>query len=168
MVKTKEYIRVSELDQEFKFEVSKRSGGENIKACFACGACDGGCPVRKIYSDYHPRKIIHMVLLGMKDKVLSSPLIWLCSTCYTCCERCPQNVKLCEVMNVLKNMAAEAGHVPSALAMQPELFSKFGRLYEIDDFDNKKRDKLGLPAIKMEASDVAKIMEICGLSRDKA
>ena len=168
MAKAKEYIRISELDQEFKFEVSRRSGGENIKACFACGACDGGCPVRKIYSDYHPRKIIHMVLLGMKDKVLSSPLIWLCSTCYTCYERCPQNVKLCEVMNVLKNMAAEAGHVPSALAMQPELFSKFGRLYEIDDFDNKKRDKLGLPAIKMEASDVAKIMEICGLSRDKA
>jgi len=48
--------------------------------------------------------------------------------------------------------------------MQPEIVSKFGRLYEIDDFDNKKRDKLGLPAIKTEACDMAKIMEMCHLS----
>lgn len=164
---SEEKIRVKDLDANFKFEVSKRSGGENIKACFACGTCDAGCPVRDVYPDYDPRKIIRMVILGMKERVLKSPLIWLCSTCYTCYERCPQDVKLREVMNVLQNMAAEEGHVPSNLKMQPGLLSNFGRLYEIDDFDNKKRTKIGLPEIKMEAKEIEEIIRHTGLDRFK-
>ena len=166
MAKEKEdVIRVSELDSNFKFEVSERSGGERIKACFTCGTCTAGCPVRDVCSDYDPRKIIRMVILGMRKEVLSSPVIWLCSTCYTCYERCPQDVRVTEVMNVLKNMATEEGHVPPNLKIQPGLLSQFGQLYEIDDFDNKKRDKIGLPAIKMEAKDVEEIIKLSGLDK---
>lgn len=165
MPETKEPIKINELDHSFKFEVSKRSGGENIKACFACGTCSAGCPIREFYPDYNPRKIVHMVLLGMKKEVLSSPVIWLCSTCYTCYERCPQDVKLIEVMNVLKNMATEEGYAPPALKMQPGLLSKFGRLYEIDEFDNKKREKFSLPKIRMEAKEVEEIIKLTGLDK---
>ncbi len=165
MPENREPIRVSKLDPSFKFEVSKRLGGENIKACFACGTCSAGCPIHEFYPDYNPRKIVHMVLLGMKKEVLSSPVIWLCSTCYTCYERCPQDVKLIEVMNVLKNMATEEGYAPPALKMQPGLLAKFGRLYEIDEFDNKKREKFSLPKIKMEAKEVEEIIKLTGLDK---
>jgi len=101
----------------------------------------------------------------MKKEVLSSPVIWLCSTCYTCYERCPQDVKLIEVMNVLKNMATEEGYAPPALKMQPGLLSKFGRLYEIDEFDNKKREKFSLPKIRMEAKEVEEIIKLTGLDK---
>jgi hypothetical protein len=47
--------------------------------------------------------------------------------------------------------------------MQVKLLSDFGRLYEIDDFDNKKREKLGLPAIKMDREEIGEIIKMTGL-----
>ena len=86
---TMEVIQVSTLDPKFKHDVAQQPGGEGLKACFACGACTGGCPVSEVDGAYDPRKIIRMVLLGMKEKVLSSDLIWLCAMCYTCSFHCP-------------------------------------------------------------------------------
>jgi heterodisulfide reductase subunit C len=165
MVSDTNVINVSDLDPSFKYEITAQPGGENIKACFACGTCSAGCPIREIDERYNPRRIIRMALLGMRDRVLSSDFIWLCSTCYTCYERCPQDVRLVEVMNVLKNMAVQAGYVPANLAMQPKLLKDFGRLYEIDDFDNKKREKLGLPGIKMEPGEIAEIIRLTKLDK---
>lgn len=84
---------VAELNPQFKCEVSKRPGGENIKNCYACGVCMGSCPVSEINPAYDPRKIIRMILLGMKERVLSSDVIWFCSLCHTCSSICPQHVK---------------------------------------------------------------------------
>ena len=81
-------IHVADLDPNFKYEVAREPGGENIRYCFACGTCTASCPVRAVDEKYNPRKIIRMVLLGMKEEVLKSDFIWLCSTCYTCHERC--------------------------------------------------------------------------------
>ncbi len=156
-------IDLLECDKNFKYEISKEAGAENIMACFACGTCTGGCPVRAVDERYNPRKIIRMALLGMKEAVLSSDFIWLCSSCYTCQERCPQNVRIPEVMTVLKNLAVRSGYVPSPFIQQIKLLVKFGRLYEIDEFDNKKRKALGLPELETNPEEIKKIFEITGL-----
>jgi len=40
-----EKVTVSDkLDPNFKFELSARPGGENLKKCFACGTCTGRLP----------------------------------------------------------------------------------------------------------------------------
>jgi len=104
-------INVSELDSKFKYEVSEQPGGENLKLCFSCGICTAGCPVTEVEGEYNPRKLIRMVLLGMKEEVLSSNLIWLCSLCYTCYARCPQNVKFTDIMGVLRDMALREKYV---------------------------------------------------------
>ena len=61
----------NKLDAQFKYDVAALTGGENIKRCFACGACSGGCLISEIDPQYDPRKLIRMVLLGMKEEVLS-------------------------------------------------------------------------------------------------
>jgi heterodisulfide reductase subunit C len=88
-----------------------------------------------------------MALYGLKERVLSSDFIWLCSSCYACQERCPQGVSITEFMTLLKNMAAREGHMPSGIRAQLDLVKGEGRIYPIDDFDNKKRAKIDLPAV---------------------
>lgn len=152
------------LDPKFKFLIAAEPGGENIKKCFSCGTCTAGCPVREVTDRYNPRKIIRMALLGMKKEVLSSPFIWLCSSCYTCFERCPQDVRIPELMNAIKNIAVREGHLPPAMKTQIDLLSSFGRLLEITDFENEKRRESGLPGLPGKTEDLKKILKKIGLS----
>jgi len=147
-------IHSKDLDPNFKYEVAAELGGANITRCFACGTCTVGCPVRKVDSKYNPRKIIRMVLLGMREDVLKSDFIWLCSTCYTCYDRCPQDVRLTDIMTALKNIAVREGYIHPSFREQARLVGEFGRLYEIEDFDNKKREKMGLPPVKKIIEEV--------------
>lgn len=152
------------LDPHFKFVIAKEPGGENVKKCFSCGTCTAGCPVREVTDRYNPRKIIRMALLGMKKEVLSSQFIWLCSSCYTCFERCPQDVRIPELMNAIKNIAVREGHLPPAMKTQLDLLSSFGRLLEITDFENEKRKESNLPPVQGKTEDIKKILRKIGLS----
>jgi len=146
-------IDLNELDPSFKFRVANRPGGEGITRCFSCKACTAACPIEAVEHKYDPRKIIRMALLGMRDEVVRSEFIWLCSTCYGCTEVCPQDVRFTDVMFAIKNLAAEEACVPSGLMGQKSILKKHGRLYEVSDFENEKREKLGLPAIEEHADD---------------
>ena len=138
---------IDELDPQFKYEVADQPGGENIKNCFACGVCTGGCPVSEIDPAYDPRKIIRMILLGMRERVLSSDFIWLCALCNTCSFICPQNVRFSEVMGALRDMAVKEGYVDSSFPQQIEA---------IDRFTQTLRDKI-LQAVVDKRSKKVKI-----------
>ena len=125
-------LETKNLDSHFKFELASKPGGENIKACFSCGTCTATCPVSQIDAEFNPRKIIRQVLLGLRDEVLSSPVIWRCVQCYGCYAKCPQNVKFTEVMAVLRRMAVEAGHVPAELLDQVEQLDHFAHEFRRD------------------------------------
>ncbi|UCH31177.1 MAG: 4Fe-4S dicluster domain-containing protein [Candidatus Bathyarchaeota archaeon] len=154
-------MEVTKLDPTFKDEVSNTRGGQNIKRCYQCGTCNVGCPVREIEEKYNPRRIIRMTVLGMKKRVLSSDFIWLCSACYTCNERCPQDVRIADVMNALKNLAVKEGYIHSSFAKRLELIETNGRLFPVSQFDNTKRKELGLPQIPPKNEEV---QELCKLT----
>jgi len=155
------------LDPNFKFLIASEPGGENIKKCFSCGTCTAGCPVREVTDRYNPRRIIRMAILGMKKEVLSSPFIWLCSSCYTCYERCPQDVRIPELMNAIKNIAVREGYLPPAMKIQLDLLSSHGRLLEVTDFENEKRKESGLPLLQAKTEDAKKILDRVGDRREK-
>ena len=120
------------LDPNFKFEITARPGGANLKKCFACGTCTAGCPVFHVEQDYNPRKIIHMILLGMREQVLSSRTIWLCAQCYACTANCPQQVDFSDIMFTLRDMAVKEGHAPAALQEKIEMVSKAAHEFRRD------------------------------------
>jgi heterodisulfide reductase subunit C len=141
------HMNLDQAEPGFKNEVAKRHGGANIKLCYACGACSARCPVTQVHPEFDPRRLIRWVILGLKDELLASPLLWLCSTCFTCQETCPQGVGFTEVLFALKNMAAEQGHLPPGMNAQTDLLKEHGRLYEIGEFENQKRVESGLPEL---------------------
>jgi heterodisulfide reductase subunit C len=101
------------LDPDFKYEVAAMPGGENIKKCFACGTCTAGCPVFHVENQYNPRKIIRMILLGMREDVLRSKAIWYCEQCYTCTANCPQDVDFSDIIFALQDLAVKEGFAPA-------------------------------------------------------
>ena len=115
------------------------------------------CPVTAVNDRFNPLRIIRMALYGLKEEVLHSPFIWLCSTCYACQERCPQGVSITELMTLLKNMAVKEGNTHPGIKAQRDLVTGQGRIYPIDDFDNKKRSKIGLPSLPTSC-EVVKIL----------
>ena len=67
----------------------------------------------------------------MKEEVLSSNEIWLCLTCYQCQERCPQKVRVTDIIFDCKNLATEAGKVPpTVVAIAKDILTK-GQLYTV-------------------------------------
>ncbi len=115
-------VAVGQLDLSFRDEIASHPGGENIRRCFACGTCAAGCPVTEVDSEYNCRRIIRQILLGMREEVLSSPLIWMCLVCYRCYVRCPQKVNFTDIMRVLRYLAVKENHV------SPETFERINEL----------------------------------------
>ena len=165
-VEFKEAFRSTELDPEFAREVREHPGGEKLFLCYQCGACAGSCPVGKLTDSYKPRQILRMVSLGFKKDVLSNDSIWLCASCYTCQERCPQGVEIADIMLALRNIAAREGFVPKAFVDQALLLMENGRLIGMSNSIQQQRSKLGLPNVPPTSKEVVKkIVAITGFDK---
>jgi heterodisulfide reductase subunit C len=88
-----------------------------------------------------------MAQLGLKDRVLKSDTLWLCASCFTCTDRCPQDVEVASVIRVLRNLAVENGVVPQVFNEQCASVLESGYAYKIPELRLKKRESLGLPPL---------------------
>jgi heterodisulfide reductase subunit C len=162
-----EIIDVGTFDPHFCDEIGAEPGGEYIRRCFSCSTCTAGCPVATVTDKYNPRRIIHMALLGMREQVLASDFVWLCSVCYTCYERCPQDVRIPELMNGIRNIAVREGYIPRTFRLQVERLRAHGRLYEIEEYENERRAEYGLPPIREDAEEVGWILDRMGVKGEE-
>ena len=96
----------------FADQVRASAGGEKIAQCFSCGTCTASCPIQWIEETYNPRRIIKMVMMGMREQVLSDPVIWLCSACDICYQRCPQGIRISDLMKAIREVAIQEGYEP--------------------------------------------------------
>ena len=81
---------------------------KNMNRCYQCSMCSNGCPVAADM-DYYPNQIIRFVQMGLKDKVLSSRSIWLCTSCETCATRCPNEIEIVRLMDLLRHESRVEG-----------------------------------------------------------
>jgi len=144
---SKEPIKASEIDPKFKYELTRMHGGEKLLKCYQCGTCTSDCPVARFSDTYRPRTLIRMAQLGLKERVLNSPTLWLCAACFTCTDRCPQGVEVASVIRVFRNLAAEKGFVPQVFKDQAANILETGYAYKIPDLRIKKRETQGLPPL---------------------
>lgn len=132
--KTVQAIAPETSRKDFLREVMKMQGGERIVECMQCGSCAGGCPTR-FAMDYSPMQIIKMINLGMKEEVLSSSTIWVCSSCYTCTTRCPRDFNFATLMMSLRNKVIQENQAKDKVQLNFhryffQVISKYGKLHE--------------------------------------
>ena len=121
-------------DAAFTAEVEAHSG-QNVSTCYPCGNCTAGCPAGFVY-DLQASQIMRAVQLGLKDMVLDSKSIWMCLSCSTCSQRCPNNIDVGGVMETLRHMARQEGRVTVPKVEKfwwsfLDTVRAFGRTYEI-------------------------------------
>jgi len=106
-VETTKIEKMPVRDLDFTRKIRKETQS-NFDRCYQCSACSNGCP--SAYAmDYYPNQIIHMVRLGLKKKVLKSKTIWICISCETCGTRCPNEIDIVRLMDILRKEAINGG-----------------------------------------------------------
>ncbi len=140
----KKPIKLQELDRSFKYEVFKNPDGKHLFYCFQCGTCTSSCDVAD-QMDIPPHLLIRMAILGMRDRVLNSKAIWMCTTCFLCEERCPQKVGTTSALFAIKNIATREVGVPKGLRAFVQNVYEVGRSAEVGEFEEEDRESLGLP-----------------------
>ena len=117
-----------------------QKSGISVQRCYQCGKCSAGCPAAN-EMDFTPSVLLRLLQTQRNDsdqKVLSSYTIWLCLSCQTCITRCPMEVDLPKVMDLLRAEAVKRRTVhPRAkeiVAFHTSFLNtikRFGRLREV-------------------------------------
>jgi heterodisulfide reductase subunit C len=152
-------INLLESDPNFIVEIDSSDFLSGFRACYTCGTCTAGCPVHRENKEYDPLRIMRMLVLGLREELIKGDIIWLCSDCYTCQENCPMGVKITDIINHLKNLATREKNIPIGVSTQERLLKDQGKIYIIDDFDNKKRTKVGLPSLPEMAEEAKELLK---------
>jgi heterodisulfide reductase subunit C len=131
-------------------EIIAQIGELDLSYCFQCGVCSGSCPTVD-RMEYGPRRMMHLVRLGLIDQALRSKDIWMCVSCFSCTARCPQGIQIADVMSVLRNLSLSKGVARDQEATFSrtfvEVIQRHGRMYEAEVMLRYYLGKQGLAGI---------------------
>jgi heterodisulfide reductase subunit C len=137
-------LHTEDYNPEFTKKVEKIS--RSIPhMCFQCGTCTSSCPSAP-RSSYRIRKFVRRALLGLEDEALTDPDLWLCTTCYSCTDRCPRDIAPTDVNMAMRNLAFERDIIPVNFLKTVQAIYKTGHGVPNNDVNKAARVKLGLTA----------------------
>ena len=141
--------------------MARKIEGNLASYCYQCGACVGDCPAAAYSDNFNPREVMLKVLYGLGDELLGEEsVLWICTNCYSCHERCPQEVKPVEVIISLKNMLADRGGCPDPVAKVIKTFEETGRTTPLSPAVDRQRAKFGLsPLTPLPIDEIRKLIE---------
>jgi heterodisulfide reductase subunit C len=163
LLKENDIYSMDDIDKEFTQKFVD-AGIETVDHCFQCGTCGGGCPSGR-RTPYRVRQIVRKCLLGLREEVVSDPALWMCTTCYTCQERCPRSVKIVDIIKMARNEAAKAGYMADAHKATGSFVIKFGHGVPINDKTKDLRKAIGLdelpPTVHSFPDALEEVQKIC-------
>jgi len=146
---------------DFREKLNSVAEGFRHNFCYQCGACVADCPA-SIYSDhFNPRLIILKALLGFEDELIRPDSeIWDCTNCYTCSERCPQEVRPVDVIIAMKNICVAEGKAPELVKNISDTVLSDGITTRVTSVTERRRNELGLaPMKKVPVDEINRIIE---------
>jgi heterodisulfide reductase subunit C len=85
----------------------KTANRVNTETCDQCGKCPSTCPVTARIEGFNPRHIIAKVALGREVDLMRSDVIWTCTSCLKCKERCPEKLSPYDIILALRRIAID-------------------------------------------------------------
>jgi len=133
----------------FRDELNGVAEGFRHNYCYQCGACVADCPANNYSATFNPRLILLKALLGFADELISpNSEIWNCTNCYTCSERCPQDVRPVDVIIALKNICTREGKSPEVVPRIAQSVHDTGMTTKVTSLAHKRREEYGLSKIR--------------------
>jgi heterodisulfide reductase subunit C len=138
------YYRTSESNPEFLKKVEDLS--KTIPhMCFQCGTCTGSCPSAP-RSSYRIRLFVRRAVMGLEEEQLTDPDLWMCTTCYSCTDRCPRDIAPTDMIMACRNLAYQRGIVPVNFLKTVQAIYNTGHGVPNSDANRAARKRLGLGA----------------------
>jgi heterodisulfide reductase subunit C len=135
-------------------DVANTPRGKGVLACIQCGRCTSSCPVARIVEEHNPRKLMEMIILGLRSDLFAGQLPWYCLSCFTCLDRCPQGGDVGEVMFAIRNLAVKEGNIPDGILVQAKSLFENGRVVVASKLALVQRERHGLdkePSVDVQA-----------------
>lgn len=150
----------SKIDFSFREKLNSMAEGFRHNYCYQCGACVADCPAGFYSERFNPRLIMLKAILGFESELINPESeIWECTNCYTCSERCPQDVRPVDVIIALKNLCIREGKAPALINQIYDTVMATGITTKVSSLVERRRDELGLPPIKTyPVDDLKKIL----------
>lgn len=126
-------------------------GRMNAEACDQCGKCPSSCPVTAHVEGFNPRQIIAKVALGREVDLMKSQVIWTCTSCLKCKERCPEEISPYDAILALRRIAIDlelphpVGFDESVKAVVETGLTQQPQLVRTRDKERMDRRSMGLP-----------------------
>lgn len=98
------FIEASELIVE--------AGGDELTICYQCGMCTTTCPWHYVTDHYSPRRMFRTAQFGFEGY---EELIWRCTSCKACVDRCPRGIEIIELIRAMRTPLIEASTFPSTI-----------------------------------------------------
>lgn len=147
-------------------------GGDKLSYCFQCGKCNDVCPISQRWgSRYNPRDLVLFSALGFKEALVNAVVkdpfvLWGCTTCETCDEKCPAEIPITDIISLLKNVSVSLGVTPEFYPESTRTIFDCGMSIPVQAAVEKRREKLGIGfAPEIPADEIKKIMQTTGIEK---
>ncbi len=137
-----------------------------LNVCYQCGTCVSSCAAGLVNPQKNIRKLVQeLIRIADESELGDIDLLWLCTTCYQCEDRCPEGVPLTSLLIQLKNMAARRGSVPASVQKEIETLVVHSFTYPPVKSIASRRKRLGLPDLPCpEEGEMKALMDMAGES----
>jgi len=95
-------------DKARELRIMEQLSVDDPTLCYECGKCTSGCPAF-LLKELMPHRIMGLVNLGFIDELVNGDVIWACTICLRCKDRCPQAVSPVDAIWALRNLATAKG-----------------------------------------------------------
>ncbi len=152
------------MDSELE-EILKNENIDVLK-CMQCGVCSASCPSGR-HMTLNVRKLVRRA--SNKEFDFDEDDLWMCTTCYTCQERCPRKIRIADAILAIRSKAVSEGFIKSQHRDVARMLIETGHAVPINQENIDKREKLGLGRLPATVAsrdqaldDVKKLLVSCG------